>query len=174
MKANKILVVVDMQNDFIDGALGSSMAQAIVQNAANKIKAHEGLVVFTRDTHNDDYMNTQEGKNLPIAHCISGSCGWEIADSLKAAASKDTIIIDKPTFGSFELIEALKPFMDSNTEIELIGIATDICVVSNALILKAAFPENKIMVDSECCAGITEAGHNAALTVMRTCQIEVE
>lgn len=168
-----ILVVIDMQNDFISGALGSKSAQAIVENARNKIKAHNGMVVFTRDTHTDDYMNTQEGRSLPVKHCISGTKGWEIAPELQEVMQKDALIVDKSAFGSFELVDVLKKHIKPETEIELIGIATDICVISNALILKAAFPENKIIVDSSCCAGITEEGHNAALSVMLTCQIEV-
>lgn len=166
----KILCVIDMQNDFIDGALGSKEAEAIVENVKAKIELYRkngDTVIFTRDTHSEDYMNTQEGKNLPVPHCIKGSKGWEISEKLDTASDK---IIDKPTFGSFELAEYISTLADVD-EIELIGLCTDICVISNAMILKARFTETPIKVDSSCCAGVTPESHANALGAMKMCQI---
>ena len=163
----KYLIVVDMQVDFITGALGSPLATAIVSNVMEKVKSFDGKVIFTRDTHFDDYMNTQEGKNLPVPHCIKGSKGWEVSEKLDTASYK---IIDKPTFGSFELAEYISTLADVE-EIELIGLCTDICVISNAMILKARFTETPIKVDSSCCAGVTPESHSNALTAMKMCQI---
>lgn len=166
----KVLCVIDMQNDFIDGALGTKEAEAIVENVKAKIELYRkngDAVIFTRDTHSEDYMNTQEGKNLPVPHCIKGSKGWEVSDKLDAASDK---IIDKPTFGSFELAEYISTLADVD-EIELIGLCTDICVISNAMILKAKFTETPIKVDSSCCAGVTPESHANALGAMKMCQI---
>ena len=166
----KVLCVIDMQNDFIDGALGTKEAEAIVENVKAKIELHRkngDTVIFTRDTHSEDYMNTQEGKNLPVPHCIKGSKGWEISEKLDTASDK---IIDKPTFGSFELAEYISTLADVD-EIELIGLCTDICVISNAMILKARFTETPIKVDSSCCAGVTPESHTNALGTMKMCQI---
>lgn len=163
----KTLIVVDMQNDFIDGALGTLEAQAIVERVKEKIRKYQndgGEIIFTRDTHTENYLDTNEGKHLPVKHCIIGTKGWEIADGLEVPDAK---YIDKPAFGwmgwekyAFE-------------EVELVGLCTDICVVSNALILKAAYPEIKVTVDAGCCAGVTPKTHQAALETMKMCQVEV-
>lgn len=163
----KVLIVVDMQNDFIDGALGTKEAQAIVPNVKNKIeeyKARGDKIIFTRDTHPKNYLETNEGKYLPVEHCIEGTYGWQIADGLEVP---NCHYIDKPTFG-------WKHWNSHNfEEVELVGLCTDICVVSNALILKATFPEINITVDASCCAGVTPESHQAALTTMKMCQINV-
>lgn len=171
----KILIVVDMQNDFIDGALGTKEAQTIVKNVGDKIrqyKEEKQLVLFTRDTHEENYLQTREGRYLPVAHCIRGSSGWNIKDTL---ADENDIVVDKPTFGSLELVERIKSLTeDTNMEsIELIGLCTDICVISNAMICKAAFPETDILVDSSCCAGVTPESHHTALEAMKMCQIVI-
>lgn len=170
----KILVVVDMQNDFVDGALGTPEAQAIVGAVAEKIRSYgQGAVYATRDTHGEDYLSTQEGKNLPVKHCIRGTQGWELNREV-AQALGDAPIIDKPTFGSLELVDIMKKEREGEElQIELIGLCTDICVVSNALLLKAALPETEISVDASCCAGVTPESHRAALTTMKMCQIQV-
>ncbi len=167
----KLLVVVDMQNDFVDGALGSKEAQAIVPAVVAKVKeaVDEGTdVVFTRDTHHEDYLETKEGHYLPVVHCIEGTPGWEIIDALQPYAG---VIINKPTFGSTRLVR----YVDEGDydEVELIGLCTDICVVSNALLLKANMPELTYKLDSSCCAGVTPESHEAALETMKSCQIEV-
>ena len=166
----KILIVVDMQVDFINGALGSDLAVAIVPNVVEKVKRFDGKVIFTRDTHFEDYMNTQEGKNLPVPHCIKDTDGWQICDELKPYAD---VIIDKLTFGSIELPDFIKSFNEPIEKIELCGLCTDICVISNAVVLKAAFPEVPIAVDSSCCAGVTVESHNNALNAMKVLQIEI-
>jgi nicotinamidase-related amidase len=148
----KYLIVVDMQNDFITGSLGSKLAEMIVPNVVEKVKNYEGTVIFTRDTHFSDYMKTQEGKNLPVQHCIKDTTGWEICNELKPYANK---VIDKITFGSVDLPNVIKEYGEEIEEIELCGLCTDICVISNAMILKATFPEVKIVVDGNCCAGVT-------------------
>ncbi len=163
----KTLIVVDMQNDFIDGSLGTKEALAIVDNVKAKIKEYKengDEVIFTRDTHHENYMETNEGHYLPVVHCIENTEGWEIREGLYFEGAK---IIDKPAFGytgwgNFKF-----------DEIEIIGLCTDICVVSNALILKALNPEIKISVDPKCCAGVTPDSHNAALETMKMCQIEI-
>lgn len=166
----KYLIVVDMQVDFINGALGSDLAVAIVPNVVEKVKSFDGKVIFTRDTHFEDYMNTQEGKNLPVPHCIKDTDGWQICDELKPYAD---VIIDKLTFGSIELPDFIKSFNEPIEKIELCGLCTDICVISNAVVLKAAFPEVPIAVDSSCCAGVTVESHNNALNAMKVIQIEI-
>jgi nicotinamidase/pyrazinamidase len=166
----KYLIVVDMQNDFIDGALGTPEAKKIVEKAVDKIKNFDGKVLFTQDTHDDNYLKTQEGKNLPVVHCIKGTPGWEIRKEI-AEAAEGVDSFEKVTFGSIELAEYLaNKQIDS---IELIGICTDICVISNALLLKAYFPEVPIVVDASCCAGVTPESHQNALAAMKVCQIEV-
>ncbi len=174
MNKRKILVVVDMQNDFIDGSLGSKEAQSIVENVQKKIVQYAKKDIYvTRDTHPQDYLNTQEGKNLPVVHCIDGTEGWKIKDSIMELLDGATFI-DKPTFGSTKLAQILlNRSIREKFEIELVGVCTDICVVSNALLLKAYMPEVKIKVDSSCCAGVTVEKHEAALETMRSCQIEV-
>ena len=168
----KLLIVVDMQNDFIDGALGTEEAVAILPKVQNKIKEYrrQGFpVIFTRDTHEENYMETQEGRNLPVTHCIRNTDGWKIASLLEAGTSK---VIDKPTFGSVELAKYIGEQYPS-AAIELIGICTDICVISNAILLKAFFPETEISIDASCCAGVTPQSHNNALEAMKMCQIKV-
>lgn len=166
----KFLIVVDMQVDFITGSLGSSMAEAIVPAVAEKVKQFDGKIIFTRDTHFGNYMETQEGHKLPVAHCIKDTAGWQICDDLLPYAET---VIDKITFGSVELPHILSKYGEKIDAIELCGLCTDICVISNAMILKAAFPEAAITVDSRCCAGVTEESHNTALNAMRAVQIEV-
>ena len=166
----KYLIVVDMQVDFINGALGSDLAVAIVPNVVEKVKSFDGKVIFTRDTHFKDYMNTQEGKNLPVPHCVKDTDGWQICDELKPYAD---VIIDKLTFGSIELPNFIKSFNEPIEKIELCGLCTDICVISNAVVLKAAFPEVPIAVDSSCCVGVTVESHNNALNAMKVIQIEI-
>ena len=166
----KYLIVVDMQNDFITGSLGSKLAEMIVPNVVEKVKNYEGTVIFTRDTHFSDYMKTQEGKNLPVQHCIKDTTGWEICNELKPYANK---VIDKITFGSVDLPNMIKNYGEPIEEIELCGLCTDICVISNAMILKATFPEVKIVVDGNCCAGVTVESHQTALNAMKAVQIEV-
>lgn len=171
----KVLIVVDMQKDFVDGALGSNEAVKIVENVVNKIKVFEGDIIVTYDTHHENYMDTREGKNLPVPHCIKGTDGWNLDAKVQAALDQKTYkIIEKPTFGSTELPEYIKSNYDPKSiEIELIGLCTDICVVSNALLLKANFLETEISIDSSCCAGVTPESHNAALTTMKMCQIKI-
>ena len=166
---NKILIVVDMQNDFVSGSLGTVEARGIVTNVRAKLDSFDGDVIFTRDTHNEDYLGTNEGKHLPVEHCIKGSWGWEIIDELKPYVKK---VIDKPTFGSTELVEYLKT--KNYDSFELCGLCTDICVVSNALLIKANFYEAEVSVDSTCCAGVTVNSHNGALETIKMCQIEVK
>ncbi len=163
----KTLIVVDMQNDFIDMALGTKEAVAIVPGVKAKIEQYiknGDEVIYTRDTHNENYLQTPEGKKLPVPHCIKGSKGWQIADGIYASGCK---IIDKPNFG-------WPNWKDEHLqEVELVGLCTDICVVSNALIIKATFPDAVVKVDKSCCAGVTPDSHNAALTTMQMCQIEI-
>ena len=170
----KVLVVVDMQNDFIDRALGTKEAQAIVGRVAEKIRTYPADCIYaTRDTHEEDYLETSEGKHLPVVHCVKGTAGWELNETV-AAALGDAPVIDKPTFGSLELVERIKREQEKEEiEIELVGLCTDICVVSNALLLKAALPETEIFVDGACCAGVTPESHRAALTTMKMCQIQI-
>lgn len=169
----KILVVVDMQNDFIDGALGTPEALAIVENVKDKIRSYDQADIFvTMDTHGPDYMQTQEGRNLPVEHCIKGTEGWQLRDDIAALLTDEAHIYEKPTFGSVKLAEDLsKIAAEQEIEIELIGLCTDICVASNALLLKANMPEVKISVDPTCCAGVTPELHESALRTMASCQI---
>lgn len=170
----KVLVVVDMQNDFIYGALGTSEAVDIVGPVMEKIKKFDGEVLFTRDTHQADYLNTQEGRNLPVEHCIEGTNGWEIADALKPYVKNDPI--NKPTFGSSELGQKLVAMNEKEPieSIEFIGLCTDICVISNVMLTKAFLPEVPLYVDSSCCAGVTPESHNNALSAMKMCQVNVK
>ncbi len=167
----KYLIVVDMQNDFITGSLGSGAAKEIVSKVAKTVKGFDGRVIFTRDTHDDGYLSTQEGKKLPVPHCIKGTSGYEICDELKQFAEN---VIDKPTFGSLSLPDVIKEYNEPVDEIYLCGLCTDICVISNAMILKAAFPETRIVVYKDCSAGVTKESHETALSAMRAVQIEVE
>ena len=166
----KFLIVVDMQNDFITDALGSAEAVSIVPRVVELVKGFDGTVIFTRDTHTNDYLSTQEGKKLPVMHCIKGTRGWEICDELLPYASD---VIDKPTFGSVELMHKLLTYGEEVSEITIIGLCTDICVISNAMLLKAAFPEAHISVIADCCAGVTPESHNNALAAMKSVQIEI-
>ena len=172
----KVLVVIDIQNDFIDGSLGTPEAQLIVPKVIDAVRGFDGKVIFTMDTHTPDYLETQEGRNLPIKHCIPGTPGWELPDALKEAGrQRHALFYRKPTFGCTALARDLVAFDHAEhiDEIELVGLCTDICVISNALMIKAFLPEVPISVDSSCCAGMTPASHEAALTVMRSCQIAV-
>lgn len=166
----KILIVVDMQNDFIDGALGTPEAVKIVPYVKERIQNFDGKVLFTRDTHFPDYPDTQEGKNLPVPHCIKGTSGWEIRPELDAL--RITEPIDKLTFGSAEL-PAILAQEKNIEEITFIGLCTDICVISNVMITKAFFPEIPLTVDAKGCAGVTPESHQNALTAMKMCQITV-
>ncbi len=209
----KVLVVVDMQNDFIDGALGTKEAVAIVDNVRKKIdeyRSNGDTVIYTRDTHTEAYLQTQEGRNLPVVHCVKGTPGWEIAEKVYA---EGCLVVDKPSFGSLALPEVVRSCvgkeedlaaqgedsknvqhrtyqdlqngeslynLDENLDdgivpdsIELVGLCTDICVISNAMILKAAFPEVPIAVDASCCAGVTPESHKNALKAMQMCQIQI-
>lgn len=167
------LIVVDMQGDFVDGALGTSEAVAILPRVKYVVDNFVGEIIYTRDTHTDDYLNTREGKHLPVKHCIKNSDGWEIIPDVYKAGCK---IFDKPTFGSYELVDflALENEREPISSVTLIGVCTDICVVSNAMLIKAKFPELEVIVDSSACAGVTPDTHNAALSTMRMCQITVK
>ena len=169
-----ILIVVDMQNDFIDGALGTEEAVAIVPKVAEKIRGFKGTVLFTRDTHHEDYLDTQEGKNLPVVHCVEGTEGWQLREELAPLCK--TAPIDKPTFGSSRLGEILRGLdaLEPIGSVTLIGLCTDICVISNALLVKAFLPEAPVTVDAACCAGVTPESHRNALEAMKMCQIRVE
>lgn len=169
----KILMVIDMQNDFIDGALGTKEAVAIVPAVKKKIEEFDGTVLFTRDTHEEYYMETQEGRNLPVPHCIRNTEGWKIRPELEAL--RKTVAIDKVTFGSSELGAILHGLnkLEEIESITFIGLCTDICVISNAMIAKAFLPEVPIIVDANCCAGVTVESHENALKAMEMCQIQV-
>ncbi len=172
----KLLVVVDIQNDFVDGALGTKEAVAIIPNAVKKIREWDGDIIYTRDTHGSNYLETSEGKHLPVEHCVKGTIGHhinnDVFETIENLIEHHSVhVLDKYTFGSTALPEMIR---HSNYDyIELIGLCTDICVVSNALILKANFPETDIAVDASCCAGVTPETHRAALTTMKMCQIEI-
>lgn len=164
----KLLVVVDMQNDFIDGALGTAEAVLIVDNVKKLIEDYDGDVVFTRDTHEKEYLKTQEGKNLPVEHCIKGTHGWDISPALNTSGKR---IFDKPTFGSTELGEFVRD--GGYCKVELCGLCTDICVISNAMLVKAFSPEAEVAVVADCSAGVTQKQHDAALDALAPCQIKV-
>lgn len=169
-----ILIVVDMQNDFIDGSLGTPEAQAIVDRVAEKISSFQGDIYYTRDTHHENYLETAEGKNLPVVHCVKDTEGWQIRKEIaEAAEGKSVTVIDKPTFGSEELAKRLAAEGDIRS-ITLVGLCTDICVISNALLLKAFFYETPVTVDASCCAGVTPESHSNALAAMKMCHIAVE
>lgn len=170
-REKKLLVVVDMQNDFIGGALGTQEAQSILPAVRARIAdaRKEGEeVAFTRDTHGEDYLSTQEGKNLPVPHCIAGTAGHEIAAGLCLAGER---VFDKPAFGSIELAAYVKE--RGFAAVELVGVCTDICVISNALLIKAFCPEAEVCVRAGCCAGVTPQSHQTALAAMRACQVKI-
>lgn len=172
----RYLIVVDMQKDFVTGVLGTKEAQQILPAVTDKVRGFEGRVIFTRDTHQSDYMETQEGKYLPVPHCIQGSEGWQLVDELEEMrAERNLAVYDKVTFGCPELARDLVEAdrQEPVESIELIGVCTDICVVSNALTIKAHLPEVPMYVDPACCAGVTPQAHEAALATMRSCQIQM-
>lgn len=178
----KLLIVVDMQNDFITGSLGTAEAATIVPAVAEKIRAFGGPIAVTQDTHGPDYLDTQEGRNLPVPHCCAGTEGWALAKEIEAAleekarAGTEVKVFSKPTFGSVELGEWVRA-LDAETpleEIAVVGLCTDICVISNALLVKAFLPQVPVTVDARCCAGVTPESHRNALSAMRMCQIRVE
>ena len=173
---NDLLIVIDMQNDFIDGALGTKEAAAIVDAVAERIRRHSGSVYYTLDTHGDDYLQTQEGHYLPVVHCVKGSDGWALNDTIaRALKMQNATAFEKPTFGSTRLMRAVeaahleRPF----TSITLIGVCTDICVIANAILLKAALPNVPIYIDAALCAGVTPQSHDNALAAMEACQMAV-
>jgi len=179
----KVLIVIDMQKDFISGSLGTKEAKTIVKNVVTRIESSNSeLILFTQDTHGDDYLSTPEGQKLPVPHCIEGSAGWQIEPTIIDAwrNNKNTIISNvlsentfkKPIFGSVDLVEFLKARESDIDEIELLGVCTDICVVSNALMIKSTLPNVKISVNAACCAGVTPESHEAALLVMKMCQVD--
>lgn len=171
----RALVVVDMQKDFIDGVLGTKEAVAIVPKVKSKIEKYrkaEDIVIFTRDTHDENYLDTQEGRKLPIEHCIKGTPGWKISSKVKVG---DSTVIDKPSFGSYEVVKKLVQIDEKEKleSIEIIGLCTDICVISNAMLIKAKFTEIPVKVDASCCAGVMPETHQNALKAMDMCQIEI-
>ena len=172
----EFLIVVDMQKDFVDGALGTAEAVAIVPAVCDRIRAFEGDIIVTYDTHAENYMETSEGKHLPVPHCIKGTAGWELHPTVATAlAGVSYTAVEKPTFGSVELPALVGQAAAGEAfTVELIGLCTDICVVSNTLLLKANYPEVPISVDAACCAGVTPESHEAALKTMAMCQIEVQ
>lgn len=170
--SKKLLIVVDMQQDFVYGSLATTEAQAIVARTREKIAAHGGELWFTLDTHSEDYLESAEGKSLPVEHCIKGTGGHALIEELQEFAPRGRFF-EKPTFGSVEMAQALKERKDIQC-VELVGVCTDICVISNALLLKAFRPELSITVDSTCCAGTTPDNHDASLIAMKSCQITVD
>lgn len=169
------MIVVDMQKDFVDGVLGTAEAAAIVERAAKKIRDFDGDCIATMDTHDENYLQTAEGRNLPVPHCIRGTEGWQLDPRVEAALQeKGFETLEKPTFSSMELPRLIaKKYDTDDLSVEMIGLCTDICVITNALLLKTAFPELPITVDSTCCAGVTPQKHEAALETMRSCQINI-
>lgn len=173
----KYLIVIDIQNDFVTDALGTKEAEAIIGAAEEKIRNFAGTVIFTKDTHEENYLDTQEGKNLPVKHCIRNTEGWQLVEALdKLQKEKGSAVYEKPTFGSVRLAEDLRSKYENQEleSIELIGLCTDICVISNALLLKAYMPECPISVDASCCAGVSPEKHQAALETMQSCQIMIK
>ena len=169
---DKVLIIVDMQKDFVDGALGTQEAQAIVDAVRKKLAAHEGPVIFTQDTHYDDYMETEEGKNLPVPHCIKNTEGWAISSQLPVPMEAD--VVEKTTFGAYNMGLSLSSFYEKKVDhIELVGLCTDICVLSNAVIAKSACPNSHVVVDAACCAGVTPESHDTALAAMKAIQVEI-
>jgi len=166
----KCILVIDVQNDFVNGALGTKEAEEMIPRLVEKLKTEkDAALVFTKDTHKEDYLETQEGKRLPVKHCIKNTEGWQIHPALSEFTAQAEVI-EKKSFGSTRLPSVVAKY----DEVELVGLCTDICVISNALLLKAFFPEKTISVDPNCCAGVTPEGHNAAVEVMKTCQVEIK
>jgi nicotinamidase-related amidase len=170
----RVLVVVDMQNDFITGALGTPEAVAMLPRAVEKVKGWRGPVLFTRDTHTEEYLNTQEGRLLPVVHCVRGSWGWQIHPDLEALRKSEPM--DKPGFGALTLADRLRGMdrLETVESVTVIGLCTDVCVISDALIVKAALPQAAVCLDAACCAGITPRGHTVALEAMKACQILIQ
>ena len=170
------LVIVDMQKDFVDGALGTDEAVKIVPNVVKKIESFDGEIFVTLDTHFENYLETAEGKKLPVRHCIKDTDGWKLDNSVKKALKgKNYTKVEKNTFGSVDLPELIRKSAEGEDfSVELVGLCTDICVVSNALLIKANFPEMPISVDSACCAGVTPELHKNALSTMQSCQIDIK
>lgn len=178
MKNTNVLVVIDMQNDFLTGALRNEEGISIIPNVVEKINNFKGLVIATRDTHYNNYLETHEGKYLPVVHCVEDTDGWKIESSVQEAIDNSgaSMIVNKNQFGTTDLYAKIRDVWqyNGNLNITLIGVCTDICVVSNALILRAKFPEANITVDASCCAGVTPETHRAALTTMKMCHIDIE
>lgn len=170
MDKKEVLIIVDMQNDFVTGSLANKDAELMIPKMIMKLKKNKKDLIFTMDTHNKDYLKTQEGKNLPIEHCIKDTKGWHIIPQLAEFLGKAKYIAEKDTFGGFSLVTLTKDY----DTIEFIGVCTDICVIANALMLKMFYPEKEIIVDKKCCAGTTKANHNAALKVMKSCQVTIK
>lgn len=173
---NDVLVVIDMQNDFITGSLGTAEGQAIVSQVVDRIRHHQGAIFVTRDTHEDDYLTRQEGHHLPVVHCTRGSEGWQLVSEVALAlAGREVTFFDKPTFGSPDLAQALKEADQERrlTSVTLVGVCTDICVISNALVIKAFLPEVPLYVDAKACAGVSPESHQRALEAMAVCQVNI-
>ncbi|SFX53955.1 cysteine hydrolase family protein [Ruminococcus sp. XPD3002] len=172
----KVLIVIDMQNDFTVGVLGNPQTAAVTEKVVRAIedfrsKEKDGQIIATLDTHYENYMETQEGKNLPVPHCIKGSEGWKLVPEVDKALGENCLRLEKKTFGAIDLPEKIA---DGAEEFIIMGVCTDICVISNAMILKAAFPEIPVRVISDCCAGVTPESHNNALNAMRSCQMIID
>ena len=177
----KMLIAIDLQKDFTTGVLGNAECDKAADKAAERIAAFrretpDTPVIFTLDTHTEDYMNTQEGKNLPVVHCVRGTDGWKLDERIEVVRAEGDIMVEKPAFGSAELPAVIRKAAGGKDieEIEFIGVCTDICVISNAMIVKAAFPEVPIVINSECCAGVTPQSHENALSAMAVCQMKIE
>ena len=171
----KAMIVIDMQNDFTTGVLGNAECAAVIEPVADAIRRFrqenpDGILIATLDTHTEDYMNTQEGRKLPVPHCIKPAEGWQLCPEIKAALGNDCTLLEKGTFGAVNLPQVIG---EAPEEITLLGVCTDICVISNAMIVKAAFPETTVKVIADCCAGVTPQSHNTALDAMKMCQIEI-
>lgn len=168
----KAYVMVDMQKDFIEGVLGNESTRNVVKNVVEKLKNIKGDFYYTMDTHSGDYMNTEEGRNLPVPHCIEGTEGYELTNAIAAALPENAVMVQKVTFGAKNLPAAMN--IEDIEEIELFGVCTDICVISNAMLLKAFFPNKKITVDASCCAGTSKESHERALEAMKMCHINIK
>ena len=171
MNKKKLLVVVDMQNDFIDGSLGSDATCAVVDEVCKKIDGWDGRVCYTMDTHYEDYLETVEGAHIPVVHCVNGTPGWQLNQSIEARKNSDSFIVYKDIFGATDLIDIIR--LLEIEQVQLVGVCTDICVISNALLLRSFFPQIAISVDASCCAGTTPENHAMALNVMRQCCIDI-